>query len=486
MPTKTQTAQRNITFQLVPNTFLRTGYHMIGWNENWQSATVQYRDKAEVTFDGDRDLYAIWEPNGYIVHMANGYDNTPLSDINTKFDTPFLVNALSRTGYKFKGWFVTSGLNSSTAKYGVSTTSCNTPISSSTNLCANGFPSGIVSFKNLTTMADGQVTITAQWQAIAYNVKFNKNATEASGSMADQSFNYNEFKKLAANAFTRTGYNMDGWSTSSTGAKVYEDEQSVGNLTTIDGGIVNLYAVWKAAHCTITFDPNGGSGGIPQRVVTQGSQVGELPTTTMQKPSGLAGMEFDGWWTQKEGGSRVSENTVIPTECTEITYYAHWLGVIHYRPVYKNTTRKIDIDQNGIASGFYGNSTIKAQCALESIPQDKFDFSGEFEIVMKCEKTYDRYDPNETWAGDNVFRCDVFGGYNVEGSQNQHMDFGILVTQSLNRMYTQWEIASNYNDIPTVGTYHQQGAPFLLKVERRKSGSKWRISTFYSTDGVTW
>ena len=78
-----------------------------------------------------------------------------------------------------------------------------------------------------------------------YSVKFNANG--GTGTMANESFTYGTAKALTANAFTREGYTFQGWATSASGAKVYNDKQSVLNLTTTSGAVVNLYAVWKSA-----------------------------------------------------------------------------------------------------------------------------------------------------------------------------------------------------------------------------------------------
>ena len=89
------------------------------------------------------------------------------------------------------------------------------------------------------------VTGTADVSAFPYSVKFNANG--GTGSMANESFIYGMAKALTANAFTRTGYTFQGWATSANGAKVYNDKQSVSNLTETSGTVVNLYAVWKSA-----------------------------------------------------------------------------------------------------------------------------------------------------------------------------------------------------------------------------------------------
>ena len=90
-----------------------------------------------------------------------------------------------------------------------------------------------------------RVTGTANISAFPYSVKFNSNG--GTGTMANESFTYGTAKALTANAFTRTGYTFQGWATSASGAKVYNDKQSVLNLTTTSGAVVNLYAVWKSA-----------------------------------------------------------------------------------------------------------------------------------------------------------------------------------------------------------------------------------------------
>jgi len=86
---------------------------------------------------------------------------------------------------------------------------------------------------------------TADVSAFPYTVKFNANG--GTGTMANQSFTYGTAKALTANAFTRTGYVFQGWATSASGGKVYNDKQKVQDLTTTSGAVVNLYAVWKAA-----------------------------------------------------------------------------------------------------------------------------------------------------------------------------------------------------------------------------------------------
>ena len=90
--------------------------------------------------------------------------------------------------------------------------------------------------------------------------------------MPNQNFVYDTAKALSKNQFKReytVTYNVNGgnvtpteanttatatfngWSTSGSGNKVYEDEQSVSNLTTTSNGVYNLFANWTLGSVTL-------------------------------------------------------------------------------------------------------------------------------------------------------------------------------------------------------------------------------------------
>ena len=75
-----------------------------------------------------------------------------------------------------------------------------------------------------------------------YTVAFNANG--GTGSMANQNFMYNVEQVLFGSIFTRTYYAFEGWATTADGPKVYNDEQSVINLTQTPNATVTLYAKW--------------------------------------------------------------------------------------------------------------------------------------------------------------------------------------------------------------------------------------------------
>ena len=122
-------------------------------------------------------------------------------------------------------------------------------------------PSGVASYNcdNSKTTANVKVTPTANTnitiEAVAnrYKVVFNGNDS-TSGSMAAQAMTYDATNNLTANAYTKTGCNFAGWSTTKNGRCEYPDKASVKNLTAENGGTVTLYAIWTKKTAIHKFD----------------------------------------------------------------------------------------------------------------------------------------------------------------------------------------------------------------------------------------
>ena len=67
----------------------------------------------------------------------------------------------------------------------------------------------------------------------------------------------------------------------------------------------------------VTFDANGGSVSEKAKTVYYGQPLGELPVPTR------TGYAFVGWYTDPNGGTKVTESTPVATLENQ-TYYAHW------------------------------------------------------------------------------------------------------------------------------------------------------------------
>lgn len=67
----------------------------------------------------------------------------------------------------------------------------------------------------------------------------------------------------------------------------------------------------------ISFNTNGANTQLDDKTVYYGAEIGELPTPTKDYYT------FDGWYTAKDGGDKVTESTIF-VQSENITLYAHW------------------------------------------------------------------------------------------------------------------------------------------------------------------
>lgn len=193
-------------------------------------------------------------------------------------------------------------------------------------------------------------------QPTGYTVTFNGNG--GSGTMANQSFDYDEEKALAANSFTRTGHAFTGWNTKADGSGTpYTDEQEVKNLTDTDGGTVTLYAQWEPSTYAVNLNTNGGAivRGKDVTQYTYGTGAA-LPTAEDITRDGYA---FKGWYEDSGfSGSPVTEITSADTGAK--TYYAKWV---------KLWTVTVTAGDGGTVSGggtYEENSTVTVTAVPDS------------------------------------------------------------------------------------------------------------------------
>lgn len=78
---------------------------------------------------------------------------------------------------------------------------------------------------------------------------------------------------------------------------------------------------------TVSFDTQGGKGGTASKTVYEGACYGVLPKPTK------AAYTFDGWYTDKEGGEKITSYRNVWLD-GDITVYAHW--ILGDEPAYMN------------------------------------------------------------------------------------------------------------------------------------------------------
>jgi uncharacterized repeat protein (TIGR02543 family) len=191
--------------------------------------------------------------------------------------------------------------------------------------------------------------------SVAHTVTFNGNGA-TSGSMFAQ--NSDIKTQLTTNAFARTGYTFNGWSTNAGGGgSIYTDNglyEFAANIT--------LYAQWVAippvAH-TVTFNGNGATAGT--MAIQTSSAAAAL------NPNGFtrSGYEFDYWSTTANGSGTIYNNGAIYGFAQDVTLYALWklpvptggdTGVFH----------TVSYDGNGATSGSTTSQTNRSPAAVRA------------------------------------------------------------------------------------------------------------------------
>lgn len=281
--------------------FTRTGYVFGGWATS-PTGTIVYPDKATVknlasTNNSTITLYAVWQPINYVIEFNSNGGTGSMSNVNIAFnETKNLPKCTyTKTGYTFKGWATSS---SGSVVY-----------------------TDMSTVNNLASANNAIITLYAVWQPITYTVKYNSNG--GSGTMSNTSFAYNESKALAANTYTRTGYQFQGWATTSSGGVSYNDKAVVKNLSTTSGATVNLYAIWSPITYSVKFNANGGNGSMSNITCTYDVSK-NLPANTFTR----SGYVFIGWATSSGGSAvyadKASVNNLTSTSGAIINLYAVW------------------------------------------------------------------------------------------------------------------------------------------------------------------
>ena len=181
---------------------------------------------------------------------------------------------------------------------------------------------------NLTTEANGVVTMYAQWDPIKYTVTYHGNGATG-GSTEDSIHYYDEAKNLTKNGYERTGYLFREWSSNENGTgETYADEQEVINLSRIDGAVIDMYAQWDPIKYTIKYDGNGATSGS----TPDSDHIYDIKKNMSKNQYERTGYIFDGWNTEKDGSGDAYTDEQEVLNLTDkdgdvITVYAQWIPI---------------------------------------------------------------------------------------------------------------------------------------------------------------
>lgn len=288
----------------------KIGYELENWYKTKEPVTGEKPVKTDSVVDefDTHTLYARWKPTKYKVNLKYNvptldepYDPTikdigaiaidsPLAGLPLKSQVPGYE--YNDTKFTFYNWYTKDGamVNSQT----------------------------LLTPDMLNDTKDG-VNLNARWE---YGIKFYYNTgTSSSASRPNETVNFITDtpygNKLPTP--TNTGKTLLGWFTDpDSGKEVSASDTAKGNIT-------ELYAHWTTSEYVVTLDKNGGEFRDDQKIRSHpyqyGDTYGDFVTNTDYIPDPPAGHTFIGWYTEKEGGSKVSATEKVTKTCT---LYAHW------------------------------------------------------------------------------------------------------------------------------------------------------------------
>lgn len=233
-----ETAPTNDAWTVPGCGFTRTGYLFDGWTTQSDGSGAKYEAGSSVpagTYDKGAEvtLYAQWKPISYTIafdanvpesastaDMLDGQDQMVNLDCTYNAGATLTQNKFVLPGYEFTGW--------------------NTSPDGSGGHFDNGARADRIAAQDGAT-----IILFAQWEPLTYEITF-QGTNEATGTMEPQTLSFDEPEALHANEFSIVeGASFVGWATTSVtgaGPHLFDDEQTVVNLCTIedDGTLVGF------------------------------------------------------------------------------------------------------------------------------------------------------------------------------------------------------------------------------------------------------
>ena len=315
------------------------GKYFAGWglrrdaNALYEPGQRVNNESLEVKTSGDTiTLYAIYKNIGTVtVEFAGNDANRGSVDVRqgsfSEIEGTLSGNtvksvATAKPGYHFTGWKCETSRNTTDAKtLEVTASEVQTLFKEHPNQRVFRF--------------------TAQFEPNQFTVQFQKNAEDATGTMADQSFQYAEAGDayLKQNAFVRPGYRFLGWSETEDGKGTsYADQAKFLGVPADNGATVTLYAQWQA-YSPVTIRYTAFPDNLGTVTLNKEGQNASAATQETGSPdpareeivgataTAAQGSVFEGWYDQK--GNLISKKPKYePTPVNDLyeggSYVAHF------------------------------------------------------------------------------------------------------------------------------------------------------------------
>ena len=257
----------------------------------WEIGGTKYKVGDSYTVNGDIELKALWKdsvitPTAYTVTVSNDGNGAGTATPSTAATgTEITLTATPNEGYHFKEWQVISG--------------------------------GVTIKDDKFLMPNDNVEVKAIFEKDAPPASTEFTITVTSGGNGTASASH--VKATAGTEITLTatpneGYHFKEWQVISGGVTIKDDKFLMPNDNVEVKAIFEKDAPPAPTEFTITFDGNGGTPSVGSMTTTN-RKLTSLPSASQSKHS------FDGWYTEKSGGTKITTDTVFSANTT---VYAHW------------------------------------------------------------------------------------------------------------------------------------------------------------------
>ncbi len=279
----TQNYQTSVT---APSAPAKNGYNFEGW---YSDSALKNKYTFTTMPANDVTLYAKWSLKTYNItyNLEGGTNNKNNPSTFNIQSADITLQAPTKTGYKFVGWYTDNGYDNSITKI------------------ANG--------------TYGNIELYAKWEIITYKVTYNVN-----GATHSNATTYTVETDLTyLSDATLKGHAFGGWyKDSAYSTRVYKiGGGEIGDITLYAKFTANVYDVYldgtEEAEFDVSFNLNGGSGSIATQTITESNTL-KYPSVPTRN-----GYVFGGWYTDKDCTGKLYDFTALIT--SDITLYAKWV-----------------------------------------------------------------------------------------------------------------------------------------------------------------
>lgn len=164
----------------------------------------------------------------------------------------------------------------------------------------------------------------------------------------------------------------------------------------------------EASTATLKFNPNGGTVvGAKKKTYKKGKAIGVLPNAKK------ANYVFDGWFTKKTGGKRITYSSKL-AKCTNKTFYAHWKKADQPHLKYK-------FSNSYEGFGYKYDPYDYDNCYHTPLARYKYVFDKNYaNWIFKQVGVYEDYNGNKHYVpwGGNCFGMSASSSFNASGKTN--------------------------------------------------------------------